>query len=319
MFENLPKRVKVVEVGPRDGFQNEAKPIASADKIRLIEALAHSGLKNIEITSFVSPKWIPQLADGLTVARSVQLPRGVISSAVVPNLKGYELAKQTPVQGVAFLISASESHSKKNINRSIEEALSELSAMVLAAKADKKFVRTYLSVVFGCPYEGNIACERIAAICQRILVAGVDEIALSDTIGAATPLAVWKLIEHLRGMVNIDQLALHFHDTRGTALANVLAGLESGIKTFDASIGGMGGCPYAPGAAGNLATEDLVYLLTSLGVETGVDLERLIACGHLAEEIVGKQLPSRYLRSVSCTDKEQAYFPVEKKSADCGA
>jgi hydroxymethylglutaryl-CoA lyase len=298
VFENLPKRVKVVEVGPRDGLQNEAKLVETADKVRLIEALAATGLQNIEITSFVSPKWIPQLADGIAVANAIKLPPGVRSSALVPNLKGYESAKQTAVDEIALFMSATETHSRKNINKDIAEALVTLSQVAAQAKRDGKTVRAYLSVVFECPYEGKVLPEKVVDLCEKLILLGVDQISLGDTIGAATPRAVLQLIQALKATIEPAKLALHFHDTRGTALVNVIAGLEAGITTFDASIAGMGGCPYAPGAAGNLATEDLVYLLDSLGVDTGIDLKRLLACGQLAEDILGKELPGRYLRSV---------------------
>ncbi|PWT95650.1 MAG: hydroxymethylglutaryl-CoA lyase [Candidatus Melainabacteria bacterium] len=297
MFENLPKRVKVVEVGPRDGLQNESKTVATPDKVRLIEALAQTGLRNIEITSFVSPKWIPQLADGLEVARTLKLPPGVRVSALVPNLKGYESAKQTGVDPIAVFMSATETHSLKNINKGISEALAVVEQVVSASKTDGKSVRAYLSVVFSCPYEGKVDPKSVESLCQKLMAMGVDELSLGDTIGAATPKEVAELVRILKEKIELNKMALHFHDTRGTALVNVMAGLAAGVTTFDASVAGMGGCPYAPGAAGNLATEDLVYLLDSLGIETGIDLSRLVECGRLAEEILGKQLPGRYLRS----------------------
>jgi len=305
VLENLPEYVKVVEVGPRDGLQNEEQLVAACDKIRLIEALAQTGLKHIEITSFVSPKWIPQLADGLEVAQTIKLPQDIVTSALVPNLIGYEKAKLAKLPEIAIFMSATEAHSQKNINKSIASALSTLAEVIERAKKNSKRVRCYLSVVFECPYEGPVAVKKVADISEKLISLGVDEIALSDTIGAATPKTVLNLINQLTEKINHRQLALHFHDTRGTALVNVLAGLEAGITTFDASIGGMGGCPYAPGAAGNLATEDLVYLLHSLGIATGVDLEKLITCGHLAETILGKQLPGRYLRSALTKTNEQ--------------
>ncbi len=298
MFENLPERVKVVEVGPRDGLQNEDKQVSTADKVRLIEALAKAGLKHIEITSFVSPKWIPQLADGLQVAQSLKLPKEVVTSALVPNLKGYLAAKEAGLAEISVFMSATESHSKKNINKSIDEALNTLAGVVNAAKEDNKLVRGYLSVVFVCPYEGHVDPEKVIQLSERLLAMGVDELSLGDTIGGADPKSVSSLINRLKRKVDLHTIALHFHDTRGTALVNVLAGLQSGVTIFDASIGGMGGCPYAPGAAGNLATEDLIYLLDLLGIETGVQLSSLVTCGRLAEEILSKQLPGRYLRSV---------------------
>ena len=306
ILENPPKFVKVVEVGPRDGLQNEAKHVATKDKVRLIEALAAAGLKNIEITSFVSPKWIPQLADGLDVAKALKLPPNVVASALVPNLKGYESAKQANLQQVALFMSATELHSRKNINKSIEEAIETLSGVAQVAKNDGFSVRLYLSVVFACPYEGQVAPEQVASIVLRLLDMGVDEISLGDTIGAATPNQVSTLIKLISKQLPLEKIALHFHDTRGTALANALAGLDSGVTIFDASIGGLGGCPYAPGASGNLATEDLVYMLHGLGIKTGIDLEKLVDAGALAEEILEKKLPGRYLQACLSSRKKEA-------------
>lgn len=306
MLEKLPAHVRIVEVGPRDGLQNEAKHVATADKVRLIEALSNSGLKHIEITSFVSPKWIPQLADGLQVAQSVKLPPDVVASALVPNLKGYEAASQAGLKQIALFMSASESHSKKNINKTIDEALATLKEVAEAARHDGRTIRCYVSVVFACPYEGPVKPEAVARITEKLLAIGVDEISLGDTIGAATPNQVLKLVQLLSSQLPLNQLALHCHDTRGTALANVLAGLDAGITVFDSSVGGMGGCPYAPGAAGNLATEDLVYMLHGLGVRTGVDLEKLVDAGALAEEILGKKLPGRYLQACLSSRKKEA-------------
>jgi len=297
MFENLPRQVKVVEVGPRDGLQNEVANVSTADKIRLIEALGETGLEYIEVTSFVSPKWIPQLADGLQVCQSLNLSPKIHRSALVPNLKGYAAAQEAGLGAIAVFMSATETHSKKNINKDLAEALKTIAEIVTVAKQEKKFVRAYLSVVFLCPYEGRVDPTKVVDICLALLAMGVDEISLGDTIGAATPNLVLELLKRLKLESDLDRFALHFHDTFGMALANVVAGLEMGIKTFDASIGGMGGCPYAPGAQGNLATEDLVYLLHSLGVKTGIDLRKLVACGHLAEQILKRQLPGKYLRA----------------------
>lgn len=297
MLEHMPKRVRIVEVGPRDGLQNEEKHVPTGDKIRLIRALAESGLKDIEITSFVSPKWIPQLADCSEVAAGVELPDDVAVSALVPNMKGYEAARKAGLKYIALFMSATESHSKKNINKSIDEAIETLSEVARQAKSDALKVRCYVSVVFECPYEGPVHPGQVEKITRRLLEMGVDEISLGDTIGAATPNQVVALVSMLREHVDIGKIALHFHDTRGTALANVLAGLDCGISIFDSSLGGMGGCPYAPGAAGNLATEDLVYMLHGLGVQTGVELDKLIQAGELAEEILSKRLPGRYLRA----------------------
>ena len=313
MFENLPAQIKVVEVGPRDGLQNEEKNIPTADKVRLIEALAATGLKNIEVSSFVSPKWIPQLADALDVAGALNLP-DVNKSALVPNLKGYERFKEAGLNQVALFMSASESHSKKNINKSVDEAFVALAEVCDLAKRDGYPVRCYVSVVFECPYEGTVSPEQVTRITERLLSMGIDEISLGDTIGAATPNQVVDMISRVARHCDLDKLALHFHDTRGTALVNVLAGLESGISIYDSSLGGMGGCPYAPGAAGNLATEDLVYLLHGIGCDTGIDLDRLVDAGLLAQELLGKKLPGRYLGAA--LGKRQKGCPAVESCAD---
>lgn len=297
MLEALPASVKIFEVGPRDGLQNESQNIATSNKVRLIQSLADAGLKNIEVTSFVSPKWIPQLADGVEVVKQLRLPPDVVVSALVPNLKGYESAKQAGLKEIALFMSASETHSRKNINKSIDEALSTLAEIAQVARADGMKLRAYLSVVFACPYEGPIQPEQVASVAGKLLSIGIDELSLGDTIGAASPPEVLRLVKLISRDLPLGQMALHFHDTRGTALANVLAGLEAGVHIFDSSIGGLGGCPYAPGAAGNLATEDLVYLLHKMGVSTGVDLDKLIEAGALAQEMLNKKLPGRYLQA----------------------
>jgi len=312
MLDNLPPSVKIFEVGPRDGLQNESRQVDTADKVKLIEALARAGLKHIEITSFVSPKWIPQLADGKEVAQRLHLPPEVMVSALVPNLKGYESAKQAGLKQIALFMSATEAHSRKNINKSIDEALAVLAEIAQVARADGMTIRAYLSVVFACPYEGQVSPESVAALTSRLLSIGIDELSLGDTIGAATPNQVLKLVKLLASEVPLQKMALHFHDTCGTALANVVAGLDAGVSTFDSSVGGMGGCPYAPGAAGNLATEDLVYLLEGLGVNTGVNLDLLIESARLAEEILQKKLPGRYLQACLASAKKQS--TVETKS-----
>lgn len=299
MFEHLPERVKVVEVGPRDGLQNEPNEVPTPDKLRLIKALADSGLSHIEVTSFVSPKWIPQLKDAGELAQGLPgLKIGnVRTSCLVPNLKGYERFKESGINELALFMSATESHSKKNINKSIEEALHALKEVADVAKPDGFRIRCYVSVVFECPYEGHVKSEAVLRVTESLVKIGVDEVSLGDTIGAATPRAVFDMVNAVSKHVDKDKLALHFHDTRGTALANVLAGLEAGVTIYDASLGGMGGCPYAPGAAGNLATEDLVYMLHGLGIKTGIDLDKLVDAGKLAQEILGKELPGRYLKA----------------------
>ncbi|MCW5821948.1 MAG: hydroxymethylglutaryl-CoA lyase [Cyanobacteria bacterium TGS_CYA1] len=299
MFESLPVKVKIVEVGPRDGLQNEPEQVATTDKAQLIEKIAEAGLGEIEITSFVSPKWIPQLADATELAELVcnKLDSNITTSALVPNLKGYERFKETSIKQVNLFMSASESHSKKNINKSIDEALIALKEVADVAKADGYRVRAYVSVVFECPYEGKISPEPVINICDRLLEMKVDEISLGDTIGAATPVHVAQVIGLLAKNVGLEKLALHFHDTRGGALANVLTGLESGIRIFDSSLGGLGGCPYAPGASGNLATEDLVYMLHGMNVDTGINLDKLVEAGKFAQKVLKKDLPGRFLKA----------------------
>lgn len=297
MFDNLPKEVTVFEVGPRDGLQNESKHIETADKVALIEAIAQAGLKQIEVTSFVSPKWIPQLADGAQVIASLSLPTDVSISALVPNLKGYEAAKASGLKQINLFLSASEAHSKKNINKSVAEALSTMKEVADVALQDGMRLRCYVSTVFACPYEGPVSINSVLKVVEGLVSMGVHEISLGDTIGAANPLQVKQVLDALKGLVSFEQLALHFHDTRGTALANVVAGIESGVTIFDSSLGGLGGCPYAPGASGNLATEDLVYMLHGMGIKTGIDLPALIEAGALAQKLLGKELPGRYLRA----------------------
>jgi hydroxymethylglutaryl-CoA lyase len=319
MFENLPAKVKVVEVGPRDGLQNEAAHVATDDKVRLIQALASAGLSHIEVTSFVSPKWIPQLADASEVAHGLEKLNftDVKTSCLVPNLKGYERFKESKIDELALFMSATESHSKKNINKSIDEALAALKEVADVAKADGYRIRCYLSVVFECPYEGRVPSKQVLRVTEKLVAIGVDEVSLGDTIGAATPRDVYNMVNDVSAYVDKDKLALHFHDTRGTALANVLAGLEAGVTIFDASLGGLGGCPYAPGAAGNLATEDLVYMLHGMGIETGIDLEKLVDAGALAQTVLNKQLPGRYLKAALATrEKAQAKADSSKSCTE---
>jgi len=233
MFDNLPKEVTVFEVGPRDGLQNESKHIETADKVALIEAIAQAGLKQIEVTSFVSPKWIPQLADGAQVIASLSLPTDVSISALVPNLKGYEAAKASGLKQINLFLSASEAHSKKNINKSVAEALSTMKEVADVALQDGMRLRCYVSTVFACPYEGPVSINSVLKVVEGLVSMGVHEISLGDTIGAANPLQVKQVLDALKGLVSFEKLALHFHDTRGTALANVVAGIESGVTIFD--------------------------------------------------------------------------------------
>jgi len=293
----LPKRVDVYEVGPRDGLQNELRTLPTRAKARLIDALVAAGEKRIEVTSFVSPKWIPQLADAEELLRLVGRREGVVFSALVPNLKGLERAKEAGLEEAAVFISASEAHSKKNINKSIAEALGGAREVTVAALKAGMRVRGYLSTVWGCPYEGPVPVERVVNICRQLVDAGLYQLSLGDTIGVGTPRQTEEILEALLKHIPPEKLALHMHDTRGTALANALVGLSAGVTTFDASIGGLGGCPYAPGAAGNLATEDAVFMLHGMGVETGINLDRLVEAGEIAQELIGRKLAGKYLQA----------------------
>jgi hydroxymethylglutaryl-CoA lyase len=293
MFENLPDRVSVYEVSPRDGLQNERATVPLVSKLRLIDALVAAGLSRIEITSFVSPKWIPQLADADELAQYAKAPPGVSFSALCPNAKGLARARATGIREIAVFVSASETHNRKNVNKTIAETIAAFEGTIAPARAEGIRVRGYVSTVWGCPYEGEVDPARAVGIARKLLEMGCYQISLGDTIGVGTPRQTARILKHIEGEVGLARVAMHMHDTRGAALANVLVGLEMGVRDFDASVGGMGGCPYAPGAAGNLATEDLVFMLHGMGVSTGIDLERLVEAGKVAESIVGRQLPGK--------------------------
>jgi hydroxymethylglutaryl-CoA lyase len=294
---NLPPCVTIYEVGPRDGLQNEARMVPTSDKIAFINALAASGLTHIEITSFVSPKWIPQLADAVDVARGVNRPDGVHYSALVPNRRGLDNALKAGMEEVAVFLSASETHNKKNVNKTIAETLEAFGDVVAPALDQGLRVRAYVSTVFGCPYEGSVDPTQVVELTKTLKDMGIYQVSLGDTIGVANPKQVEVVLERVLSAVDSDHLAVHFHDTQGTALANCVVALAMGITTIDSSVGGLGGCPYAPGAAGNLATEDLVSMLHGMGVETGIDLEKLIDCSRQAASMVGHELPSKYLKA----------------------
>lgn len=296
------KRVSIVEVGPRDGLQNEARPLSSAERLALIRHLAASGLRRIEIGAFVSPKWVPQMDGTLALvtevcSRAEEFPKGVRFSALVPNVKGMEDALSTPIREIAIFGACSESFSKRNINCSVAESLERFEQIMAMARKHKRKVRGYLSAAFGCPYEGRVSESRVAALVGKFAALGVYEISLGDTIGVATPRQVRSLIQKVARTVPLDKIAMHFHDTRGTALANVLASLECGVSVFDSSFGGLGGCPYARGASGNLATEDLVYMLHGMGYKTGVDINKLLEYVSTVAKQVGHELPSRVARA----------------------
>lgn len=291
------QQVTVYEVGLRDGLQNEAAFVPTVHKLKLAEMLVAAGLRRIELTSFVSPRWIPQLADHATVAADAVRADGVRYSALVPNMRGLEGALAAGLSEIAIFLSATEAHSKKNINKTVDEALRVLTQVVEAAKSEGLFVRGYISTVFGCPYEGDVDPAQPHRLIHALLAAGVDEISLGDTIGVANPRQVRAFMARIKDDVPVDRVALHMHDTRGTALANVLAGLDAGVRIFDSAFGGLGGCPYAPGASGNLATEDLVYMLDGMGFETGIDLDRLVAASQYVSDLVSRTLPSKVLQS----------------------
>lgn len=293
----LPDEVTIYEVGPRDGLQNEARNVPTADKIRFIDALVASGIRAIEITSFVSPKWIPQLADSSEVARGVQRPPGVRMSALVPNRRGLDTALAAGMQEIAVFMSASETHNKKNVNKTIADTLAAFDEVVPAALANKLQVRAYLSTCFGCPYEGDIDPERVVELVGRLRDLGVYQVSVSDTIGVANPMQTEDVLGRVLAKHPVDTIAVHFHDTQGTALANCVVALQMGITTIDSAAGGLGGCPYAPGASGNLATEDVVAMLHSMGVKTGIDLDKLIEASRTASTFVGHELPSKYLKA----------------------
>ena len=293
----LPARVDVYEVGPRDGLQNELRIVPLDGKLRLIAALVDAGERRIEVTSFVSPRWIPQLSDAEDVLKCLPRVPGVTYSALVPNLKGLERAKAAGLGEAAVFISASETHSKKNINKSIAEAVSVAGDVTRGALAAGMRVRAYLSVVWGCPYEGSVSVDRVVDLCRRLADMGIYQLSLGDTVGVGVPNQTEQILAAVTRHVPIDRIALHLHDTRGLALANALVGLSAGVTTFDASIGGLGGCPYAPGAAGNLATEDVVNMLHRMGVETGIDLTRLVEAGEVAQELIGRKLSGKFLQA----------------------
>ncbi len=308
----MAPRITVYEVGPRDGLQNEAATVSTEGKLALVRALADAGLSRIEATSFVSPRWIPQLADAAEVTAALPSIAGVSYVVLVPNAKGLERLAEAlrragtarPRVEAAVFLSASETHNRKNVNKTVDETFREFEALVPAARAEGLAVRGYVSTVWGCPYEGAVDPARAAAVAARLLSLGCAQVSLGDTIGVGTPNQTRRILEILLREVPAERLAMHMHDTRGTALANVLAGLEMGIATFDASIGGLGGCPYAPGASGNLATEDLVYMLQGMGYETGVDFRKLIQAGALAERLVGRRLPGKTLQAELATHAE---------------
>lgn len=288
IVNKLPKQVKIVEVGPRDGLQNEVTPISAADKVALIEQLSDAGLSYIESGSFVSPKWVPQMATSTEVFQTIRRVNDVTYAALTPNMKGYEAAVAVNADEVAIFAAASESFSQKNINCSIEESIERFAPIIADAKKRNIKVRGYVSCVVGCPYEGDINPEEVANVAEKLLAMGCYEISLGDTIGVGTPASVTKMLQAVSARVPTNQLAVHFHDTYGQALTNIYAALQFGISVIDSAIAGLGGCPYAKGASGNVATEDVVYLLNGLDIKTNIDFDKLLKAGWFISKKLDK-------------------------------
>ena len=295
-MDPLPNRVRIVEVGPRDGLQNEAKIVPTAKKAEFIKLLVNAGLQEIEVASFVHPKWIPQLADAHELLQHLDSNPKVRYSALVPNMKGLERAIESGIRRIAVFTAASETFNRKNINMGIQESIDGFRPVVDRALKEGLSVRGYVSTCWVCPYEGTVSKEKVADVTRALFDLGVDEVSIGDTIGAATPKDVESTLDHLLRSFPVTQLAMHFHDTYGMAVANVYQALRMGLSIFDSSAGGLGGCPYAPGASGNVATEDLVYLFDQLGIETGVSLVLLRRASHMIAQELARELPSRVLK-----------------------
>ena len=297
-FPSFPSSVRIVEVGPRDGLQNEKANIPTEQKIHFINLLSEAGLPIVEATSFVSPRAIPQLSDASAVMAGIAQHPNTAYPVLVPNLKGMERAITAGVRTVAVFTAASESFTRHNIHATIAESLANFRPVVALAQQAHIPVRGYISTVFGCPYEGVVDPQRVLSVAQALLEMGIEELSLGDTIGVATPIQVIEMIDLLTEHgIAVANIAVHFHDTRGTALANVLASLQMGVSTIDSSVGGLGGCPYAPGAAGNLATEDLLYMLHGMNIETGVDLEKIVAATSYIAPLLGHAPTSKYYQA----------------------
>ncbi len=294
---DLPGRVTVVEVGPRDGLQNEKTPISVDDRVAFCEALVEAGLRVVEVGAFVSAKWVPQMAGSAEIVRRVKARPGVRLPVLVPNRKGFEAARDAGVREIAVFTAASETFNKHNINATIDESFARFAGFVPEALAAGMWVRGYVSTCFGCPYEGMVDPAKVVEVAERLRLVGCGEISIGDTIGVAVPSQVGDVMGRLKAVVPIDALAVHFHDTRGTALANVLAALHEGVAIVDSSAGGLGGCPYAPGASGNLATEDLLYMLDGMGIETGVDIAKVTAASRAIGARLDHPLASRYVQA----------------------
>jgi len=302
ILNSTSRTVRVVEVGPRDGLQNEAVMVPAADKVRFINLLAAAGFGDVEATSFVSPRAIPRLADADAVFPALDHGHGTRFPVLVPNVRGLERALAAGVREIAVFTAASNTFNQRNINATIDESLANIAAVVARAKPAGVRVRGYVSTCFGCPFEGEVPAETVLAVAVRLRDVGVDELSIGDTIGVATPNQIEKVLSLLLARIPLDMIGLHLHDTRGTALANTVVALQMGVGCFDASAGGLGGCPYAPGASGNLATEDLLYMLHGMGIETGVDLSKVVEASRFIAGVLGHQLSSRYLAACAAAE-----------------
>jgi hydroxymethylglutaryl-CoA lyase len=298
---SLPERITVVEVGPRDGLQNQSDVIATDDKVRFIDLLSAAGFTEIEVTSFVSPKAVPQLADAGEVLARIQRRPATRYSVLVPNERGMERALAAGVDEIAVFSGASETFVRHNINTTIAGSIENFKPVVARAREAGLRVRGYISTVFGCPYEGHVAPAAVLGVTRQLLDLGVDELSYGDTIGVATPNQVTEMVGHLAEIVPLERVAMHFHDTRGTALANVLAALQAGVTIFDSSAGGLGGCPYAPGASGNVSTEDLLYMLHGMGIQTGIDLDAVVEASRFLASVRHAAPASRYYAAATAT------------------
>lgn len=309
-----PNSVQIKEVGPRDGLQNEQKWVSTDDKVEWINMLSETGVSEIEYSSFVHPRWIPSLKDAREVGKRIKRNKDVNYSALVPNEIGLEHALEAGIDTASVFMSVSETHNKKNINKSVEDTYPVLKNVIKTAKAEKKKVVGYVSTVFDCPFEGKVNIDDVLRMCDRLFELGVDDISLGDTIGSAVPLQVENLLEEVLQHYPNKNIIMHFHDTRGMAIANIVTAMRYGITRFDTALGGLGGCPYAPGAAGNVATNDVLYLLHGLGINTGIDEEKINAAALFIQRALGKRLPSRTLAYLSGRDNDMIENEVKKQT-----